>query len=176
VSEVFDKAVAYVLEQEGGYVSDPIDPGGETNHGISFPVLKRAIFLGLVPTDATARTLTRDQAIGIYRDLYWSPIAGDELPAHIAFELFDSAVNQGPDAATRLLQKALGVKEDGIVGPKTIAAAKANHDSPRLLDEFTSHRLLRYARTANADRFLYGWLRRAVGTHRRGLALLWSVA
>ena len=33
--EVFEEAVKQVLKHEGGYVNDPVDPGGETNMGIS---------------------------------------------------------------------------------------------------------------------------------------------
>ena len=31
----FERAVARVLSDEGGYVDNPADPGGETNFGIS---------------------------------------------------------------------------------------------------------------------------------------------
>ena len=171
----FEKAVAFVLEQEGGWVDDPSDSGGETNFGISSPVLEKATFLGLVPKGTTPRTLTRAEAIGIYQDLYWNKIHGDELPPAVAFHLFDSAVNQGPETATRLLQQTLGVEPDGIVGEETVRAAK-DQVGARLLDEFVSKRLLRYVRTKNVERFAYGWIRRAVATHRRALGLLWGVA
>ena len=48
----FDLAINYVLENEGGVVDDPNDPGGLTNFGISqkqYP-------------DLDIRDLTRDQA------------------------------------------------------------------------------------------------------------------
>ena len=31
----FEEAVKIILKHEGGYVNDPVDPGGETNMGIS---------------------------------------------------------------------------------------------------------------------------------------------
>jgi len=175
VTPVFDKAIAFVLGQEGGYTDDPIDPGGETNHGITYETLQKAMFLGLVPSTATPRTLTREEAIAIYRALYWTKIKGDELPPAVAFACFDCGVNQGTDTAARLLQQTLNITDDGVVGDNTVKAAWAQL-SERLIDEFTAKRLLRYFRTKNVDRFGFGWIRRAVGTHRRALALLWGVA
>ena len=32
---LFQRCVLFVLNEEGGYVNDPADPGGETNFGIS---------------------------------------------------------------------------------------------------------------------------------------------
>ena len=40
-SEKFEKAFGYVIANEGGYVFDKNDPGGETKYGIS----KRRILL-----------------------------------------------------------------------------------------------------------------------------------
>ena len=31
----FREAIEVILKHEGGYVNDPVDPGGETNMGIS---------------------------------------------------------------------------------------------------------------------------------------------
>src|SRR3990167_11517248 len=110
----FDQALAFVLEWEGGLVSDPNDAGGLTNHGISqrpYP-------------DLAIAALTRDDVVAIYARDYWAPIRGDELPAPLALVVFDSAVNQGVSRAIVCLQRALGVADDGELGPVTMEAGQ----------------------------------------------------
>lgn len=154
---VFEQAVALVLGQriEGGYVNDSRDPGGETKFGIS----KRSY------PKLNIKTLTKEDALAIYKRDFWDVTKCDELPPKIAVLMFDGAINQGPVVSVRLLQEALGkaVVTDGIIGEKTIAAAqKANEDE--LAIEFASWRLKRYAFTANAQTYMRGWSKRVLIT------------
>ena len=128
-------AIDFVLSYEGGLVENPLDPGGLTNWGISsrsYPSLD-------------IRNLTRDDAASIYKKDYWDAVHGDELPGPLAVAVFDSAVNQGAGTAKRMLQIALNVDADGIIGPRTIKAA---HDGG--LDavvRFLAERAVRYHET-----------------------------
>ncbi len=150
---VFDQAVGFVLKEriEGGYVNDPRDPGGETNFGIS----KRAY------PKVNIRALTREEAVAIYRRDYWDANRCDDLPPKIAVALFDAAVNQGSGAARLLLQKAVDVTADGIIGPQTLAAVEAA-DEDELIVQFLGWRLRRYAFTANAATYMRGWANRVL--------------
>lgn len=149
--DAFDLAVGFVLKEriEGGYVNDPRDPGGETNFGIS----KRAY------PKVNIRALTRDEAVAIYRRDYWDGADCDKLPAKIGIALFDGAVNQGVGTSKKLLQSAAGVTADGDIGPKTLAAVHGA-DVEDLLTQFLSHRMRRYAFTANAATYMRGWSNR----------------
>src|SRR5438552_4095632 len=117
---MFVRAVARVLANEGGYVDNAADRGGETHFGISrrdYPALD-------------IRNLTRDDAIAIYYSDFWLRARYAELPAPVAEKMFDLAVNIGLEAATRCLQRALraaglAVIEDGEMGDRTIAAAQS---------------------------------------------------
>jgi len=149
VRDTFDTAVTAVLSYEGGYVNDPNDPGGETNWGIS----KRAY------PNLDIRNLTRDRAIEIYRRDYWDSLGCDGFPPLIAIALFDGAVNQGPVAAVRTLQRALGVSVDGVIGPQTLAAARAANGHA-LLADFLADRAVEYAGLPTFPRFGQGWMRR----------------
>lgn len=102
----FDIAVERVLEHEGGYVNHPKDPGGETKYGIS----KRSY-----PT-VDIKNLTREQAKAIYFRDFWVPCGGD-LHGFLKFQVFDAAVNHGIGNAVRMLQRAVGVADDGHWGP-----------------------------------------------------------
>ncbi len=111
----FDVSIARVLGNEGGYVNDPDDPGGETQWGISkrsYPMLD-------------IRTLTRDSAIAIYRRDFWERISADQLPVMLQFLVLDFAVNCGVETAVRKVQAAAGVADDGHFGPVSFAAIKA---------------------------------------------------
>src|SRR5579859_1516070 len=95
----FDQCVDFVLAEEGGYVFDKNDPGGETNFGIS----KRAF------PELNIKATTRDDAKGIYLGHYWTPLRCSEIPQPIALGLFDMAVNSGKERALRILQEVLGI-------------------------------------------------------------------
>lgn len=144
----FDDAFAAVIGVEGGYVNDPADPGGATKYGIS----KRAH-----PAENIA-ALTLDRAKAIYRASYWDKCLCDQLPPALAALVFDAAVNQGCDAAIRMLQKTLGVVVDGWIGPATLgAAAVCGRETPAL---YLAERGLRYCTTSGFDRFGRGWFKR----------------
>lgn len=112
-----ERALELLLGHEGGFVDHPRDPGGATNFGITQRVARAHGYTGHM------RNLPKSKAIEIYRKDYWDAIRADALPDDIRFHVFDAAVNSGPVQAIKWLQRAGGVAEDGIVGPKTIAAA-----------------------------------------------------
>ena len=148
----FARIVAHVLDLEGGYVDDPDDRGGETKFGIS----KRSY------PDVDIAALSVDDAIAIYRSDYWSASRCDHLPAAVACFVFDAAIQHGPRRGARMLQRALGVDDDGIIGPVTIGAAEQADPRALLADLFTA-RLDTYARLAEEPsqaKFRAGWFRR----------------
>lgn len=153
----FDRCMSAVLAFEGGFSEDPRDPGGETKFGITRGTLGH--WLGRPASVDDVRTLAPEVAADIYRHQYWSVTGCDQLPAGVDLIVFDSAVNQGTTIAGRLLQQACGVSVDGIVGPRTIAAAKAKPPMQLILS-ISAYRNERYLGTANFDHFGKGWLRR----------------
>ncbi|HPC92900.1 MAG TPA: glycosyl hydrolase 108 family protein [Myxococcota bacterium] len=96
--EDFDRAIHFVLAQEGGFVDDPRDPGGRTNFGIS----QRAY------PDLDIASLTKQQATEIYREDYWKRAGCAELPWPVNLAHFDFAVNAGIGAASKLLGESGG--------------------------------------------------------------------
>lgn len=158
-SKAFEEAIKHVLANEGGYVNDPKDPGGETKYGIC----KRQY------PKVDIKNLTLDQAKEIYYADYWKPYFYDSVDATLAGKVFDTAINIGPKRAFIILQNAankLGANlvVDGSIGPKSVAAI--NTLNP---DDILKHfRLLQaeyyrdlVAKNKNLSRFLKGWLARA---------------
>lgn len=134
--DIWETAIAFVLKQEGGAEGehDPNDPGGFTKFGISSKAYP----------NISVATLTLEDAKAIYRRDYWEACRCDELPPAFAIAVFDTAVNQGVGKAIRLLQIALNVTVDGVLGSKTITAA---HKADRYrVKKFLAERLAAYAR------------------------------
>ena len=159
-SPEFLTAVQRVLANEGGYSSNPDDPGGATNFGIS---------ARSHPGLAVA-ALTRDAAVEIYWRQWWLRLGFAQLPAAAAAKTFDLAVNIGAGHAIECLQRALRacglpVTEDGVIGAVTAAEA-ARADPAALMaalrSELAAHyRLVAANQGATGNKFLKGWLLRA---------------
>lgn len=145
----FDKAFEVLIGHEGGYVNNPSDPGGETKYGVS----KRAY------PDVDIANLTIEQAKAIYLRDYWQRARCDELPPTVAFQVFDTAVNSGIGQSIRFLQRAVGVADDGHVGPLTINAVR-RLDAESIAARFNGHRLEFMTKLSTFDVFGRGWARR----------------
>jgi hypothetical protein len=158
----FDFALQFVLKAEGGYSNHPNDRGGQTNYGITQSTLNDAKKLGIIDNNVSSvKDLTLDDAKKIYKEMYWDKINGDALPADLSIALFDTAVNMGDKTSVKMLQEILGVTQDGIIGPQTLAAIQ-NYNG-NLVDNFLDAREARYetiAKQPSQGVFLKGWLNR----------------
>lgn len=149
----FDQAFTKLLGHEGGYVCHPDDPGGATNWGVTLKVAREAGYLG------DMRDLPQSVARAIYRARYWDKAQCDALPASVRFHVFDMAVNSGVSAAAKILQRSVGVKDDGLIGPATLEAV-AKADPVRLAVRFNAQRLNLMTDLNNWPSFGRGWARR----------------
>jgi lysozyme family protein len=159
----FLQALPFVLEMEGGYCNHPDDPGGATNYGIT-----QATYDAWLGHHKDVRDITSDEVSAIYHKNYWLRGKCDALlwPANLTH--FDACVNHGTDAAARVLQKAVGVAVDGIIGPATLDAASITDD---LVGKMLWKRLDLYYRICQAKPtskvFLLGWVRRLLKLRER---------
>jgi lysozyme family protein len=149
----FDTAFEKLLGHEGGFSDHAADPGGKTRYGITEAVAREVGYRG------DMRELPLDLAKRIYIERYWRPVRADELPAGVRYAVFDAAVNSGPGQAVKWLQRAAGVLDDGVLGPKTLAAVNAlNADSLR--SKILAQRLRFMSSLPNWPAFSRGWSRR----------------
>ena len=118
----FKRSLELVLRFEGGYVNHPDDPGGPTNKGITLATYRR--FVNASGTIADLKAIRPQEVAKVYRHQYWDAIRGDDLPDGVDFATFDFAVNSGPKRAAQYLQRVVGAKDDGDIGPATLAAVK----------------------------------------------------
>jgi lysozyme family protein len=164
----YDEALRRLLAHEGGYTNHPSDPGGPTNFGITIHDYRR-----YVKADATAadvRSMKIEEAKAIYRAKYWDKMCCDALPAGVDYCVFDYGVNSGVGRAPKVLQRALGVADDGIVGPITLKAARAR-DAREIVAAICDERL-RYLKSLKTWRvFGRGWSRRVAEVKAAALAM-----
>lgn len=159
----FDDLIEIIIKHEGGYVHDLKDPGGETKYGIS----KRAY------PEIDIKMLTVEGAKEIYRHDYWAKIRGTSLNSSLALMVLDSAVNLGVFRASKILQKVLKVKEDGIIGNKTVKAIY-DFDEEEVLGKYAMERLKFYQSIGNWERYGKGWSRRLLDISLRAVMLIKS--
>lgn len=125
-----------IVAREGGFVNDPDDPGGATNHGVTIHTLRR---LGLDITGDNRVTLddvkrlTAAKAIQIFIEYYHQRPNLGALPDVLQPSVFDMYVNAGANAV-KVLQRLLTdmgffCDPDGAVGPATIRAAQMAQDA-----------------------------------------------
>lgn len=148
----FDEAFDRLIGHEGGYANHPSDPGGETMWGVTARVARANGYQG------DMRGLPREKAKQIYRAKYWAAVRADELPDELRFDVFDGAVNSGPAQAIEWLQSAIGVEADGVIGPVTIAAARAA--GPLAAARYNGARLQFMTNLPTWGSFGRGWARR----------------
>lgn len=166
-----------LIEREGDYVADPADAGGATRWGITETVARAYGYIG------DMRGLPKVTAEAIYLDRYWLGPKFDAvgaIDAPIAEKLLDAGVNLGPGTATRWLQRALNVLNDGAarfpdiavdgaVGPMTLqalrsfVAARGSVGREVLLNMIRAQQSVAYIELAERrpanERFEYGWQR-----------------
>lgn len=168
------------IGKEGAYSNHPSDPGGETMWGITKRVAVANGYTGPM------KALPRDTAVRIYYTEYavkpgFAAVA--EISPAVGAELFDTGVNMGVARPALWFQEWLNafnqggrlyadLKEDGDIGPKTLAAftayrAKRGADADKTMiaglnaDQGARYKELARMRGANED-FVYGWVRQRV--------------
>lgn len=163
------QAYQWVRVSEGGNDDDPYDPGGRTSRGI----LQREYnawreLQGEAPKDVW--TASEEEIEAIYRTQYWLPYS-DPFPRGIDYQFFDMNVNHGMHNATRILQRALGVLDDGHIGIVT-SAAVLKADPKSLIPLVTKQRAGFYRSLARFWRFGKGWIARDLQVEKNALLLL----
>ncbi|WP_017941704.1 glycoside hydrolase family 108 protein [Thioalkalivibrio sp. ALE6] len=158
-----DQLIDRILEREGGFVDHPDDRGGPTNMGITQGTLSE--YFGRQATVDEVRKLRQDTARAIYRDRYWHKpgFHSLELPTALADMVLDAGVHHGPYQATRMLQRAAGTTDDGIIGPLTQEAVLTSDLIP-LAAGFLAERAEFFGQLITRDpsqaAFAHGWMRR----------------
>lgn len=185
----FLTAYNIVAKHEGGFQMHPNDNGNYnslgqlvgTNWGISAPVFES--YLKRPPSQADMQSMSKVTAANIFKTQFWDRIKGDSVDnQEVANIFFDGVVNHGT-TGIKIMQRVLGVTDDGIVGPLTMSKLNGSNPS-QVYQAYKDARRRFYQELATTKPalavFLNGWLRRidsftafgATGTQAGGVAMI----
>lgn len=99
----FNNCVNLVLQSEGGYSNTPGDNGGPTNFGITLTDYRK--YIKKTGTASDVKSMTKDQAVSIYKGKYWDALGCDDLASGVDYTCFDYGVNSGVGRPRKVLQR-----------------------------------------------------------------------
>jgi lysozyme family protein len=153
----FRDCLELVLKHEGGFINHKLDPGGMTNLGVTKKVWEE--WVGHEVDEKAMRALTPAIVAPMYEMKYWRTSYCEKLPRGLDLLVFSMAVNAGSGRSVKLLQNAIGVVADGVIGPRTMARInEANVET--LIDKFSEAREAFYRGLKTFPVFGKGWLAR----------------
>lgn len=155
------KIIKFFKLWEGGYADIPEDTGGCTMSGVTIGTFRQ--YYGKNKTCDDLQKLTDEQWLHIFYKGFYNKIKADGIKNDsICLMICDFCWMTGVKTAIRKIQRCLGVMDDGIVGPVTLAAINQN-------DKFVFNQI-KYMRSCHFEsivmnqpkkkKFLKGWLRR----------------
>lgn len=159
------KLAPFILKWEGGFVNDPDDLGGATNMGVTIGTYEAYCRKKGYPKPTVERlkNLTKEEWTEILKTMYWDRWKADEIKSQSVADILVDWVWASGAHGIKIPQRLLGVKVDGIVGPKTIAAVNAKN--PREL--FDMIKIARFdfiedicRKRPTNNKFKRGWMNR----------------
>lgn len=150
-----------VIGHEGGFTNDKDDRGNWTSGVIGKGELKGTKYgiSAMSYPNLDIENLTLEQAQSIYFEDFWTGNGIDLLPKAMQYQMFDASINHGYRNAAKMLQKAVEVDDDGIIGNKSLAAI-SQFDGLSLAILFNHQRLTFYTGIKTWNNYGKGWARR----------------
>ncbi len=129
--------------------------------GVTARVARRWGYIGLMKELplATAKQIAKAE--------YWDLAHCDEIPDVIRFDHFDTAYNSGVHEAIVLLQRSLGIADDGYFGPETRAKCQTMGSSYYARCALAASRLEFYTDLPGWLHDGRGWAKRVAANLRR---------
>jgi lysozyme family protein len=156
-----DKLKPFILNWEGGFSNNKNDLGGSTNKGITLTTFRH--YYGENKTVNDLKNITPTQWDYIFINGFWNRCKADEIKNQsVANSIVDWVFTSGTHGI-RIIQRHLGIDDDGIIGDKTLA--KINSADPLKLFNEIRELKIDYINRICAERprnkvFKAGWLRR----------------
>ena len=158
----YEKLIPTVLKWEGGFVNHPSDPGGATNSGVTLSTF-RSVY-GKDKTVQDLKNMTRKQWEYIFKTRFWDIWKADDIDNQSIANLLVDWLWASGAYGIKYPQEVLGVKTDGIVGLKTLAAINYYPNKKELFDKLWNRRKKHFEdivrNRPQSKVFLKGWLRR----------------
>lgn len=163
-----NKLAPIILKWEGGYVNHPNDKGGPTNKGVTIATWKKIGYDkdGDGDIDVNDLKLLSDEDVvnRVLKPSYWDRWKADQIKNQSIANLVVDWVWGSGVWGIKYPQRILKVADDGIVGPKTLAAINDYPDQSELFKKLWLRRKQHFEDIVKADPtqavFLKGWLNR----------------
>lgn len=157
----------FILSFEGGFVNDPFDRGGATNKGVTIATWRQVGYDkdgdGDIDVDDLKLLTDKDVIERVMRPHYWNRWKADLITSQSVANILVDWVWASGAHGIKIPQRILGVKADGIVGPKTLQALN-NRESREIFNTLQRERRAFIDRiiagNPSQQRFRAGWLRR----------------
>jgi lysozyme family protein len=156
----YTKVIKKILKWEGGFANIPGDTGGATNKGVTLATYRR--FFGNEKNCKDLKEITQAEWDYIFKKGFWDRWKADEIKNQSIAELVVDWCWTSGVWGIKLPQRVLGVKDDGVVGPKTLAAINDYEDQEELFNKLWNRRKKHFQDIAKGGKakFLGGWLNR----------------
>jgi lysozyme family protein len=156
---VYTKIIKKILKWEGGYAGN-IDGATCTMKGVTLATYRR--FFGKEKTCKDLKEITQAEWDYIFKKGFWERWKADDIENQSIAELLVDWCWSSGVWGIKFPQRVLGVKDDGIVGPKTLAAINDYEDQEELFNKLWNRRKKHFQDIAKGGKakFLGGWLNR----------------
>lgn len=155
----YRKLIPTILKWEGNYAGN-IDGKTCTMKGVTLETFRR--YFGRQKTCKELRGISNAEWEYIFKEGFWNRWKADEIDSQsIANLLVDWTWGSGI-YGIKYPQRVLGVADDGVVGPKTLAAINDYPDQEELFYKLWNRRKKHFEDIAKGKKakFLKGWLNR----------------
>lgn len=158
----YKKLIPTILKCEGGFANNPSDPGGATNSGVTLSTF-RSVY-GKDKTVQDLKNMTSEQWEYIFKKKFWDRWKADDIDNQAIANLLVDWTWASGIYGIKYPQAVLGVKSDGIVGLKTLAAINYYPNKKELFEKLWNRRKKHFEdivrNRPQSKVFLKGWLRR----------------
>lgn len=155
---------AFNRAKSKGFSNDPSDPGGATMIGITLNTYKTYCKRNgmAIPNVTDLKNIQYKVWRDILHTMYWNKWKADTiLNQDVANMLVDWVWMSGANIGIKRPQGLLGVTQDGIVGPKTIAAVNKSNNFLKTLYQARKTHFENIVRSKpSSKKFLNGWMNR----------------
>jgi uncharacterized protein (TIGR02594 family) len=155
---------AKAVEKPSDLVLEAISKIGATPSQI--PLNEYALWMGQSLTDenqpiirGNREAMSTDTLAKIVTKNYWLTTSANKFGQAYASFILDTALEHGPQKTRLMMQRAVDAKDDGIIGPKTIAAIKAK--APKdFINAMIAQRTVEFKKKADWDVKFPDWHKR----------------
>lgn len=154
----FETTFQRTIGHEGKFQANPKDRGNWTSGQVGVGQLKGTKWglAAMTYPDLDIANITLEQAKEIYHNDWWLKLKMERWPNVMKYQMFDAAFNHGTGRANQFIQFSVRVKEDGIIGPKTVTAVNMT-DPNDIVMRFLAKRLRYFTEVKTWAEFSKGW-------------------